>query len=135
MHAKINISISRNIYGRHSINIMGHIVTLGDFNYPRIDWKIMSTTEPSIEDKEFKCIEKLRDSDLIQHITESTTGRGTTEPSLLALIITSEDSEIILIETASALGKSDHSIIKVSLSCTPILEPNTKTVYKYNRGD
>ena len=48
-----------------------------------IDWKIMCTSVPSIEDKEFKFIEKLRDCYLIQHITEPTRGRGTTEPSLL----------------------------------------------------
>ena len=105
---------------------------LGDFNYPKIDWKIMCTSVPSIEDKEFKFIEKLQDCYLIQHITEPTKGRGTTEPSLLVLVITSEDSEIVSIETASALGKSDHSIIKVILNCTPIHEPTRKTFYKYD---
>ena len=39
MHAKINISISRNIYGRHSINIMGHGVTVTP---PRADYKDMN---------------------------------------------------------------------------------------------
>ena len=67
----------------------------------------MCTTVPSIEDKEIKFIEKFRDCYYIQHINEPTRGRGTTEPPLLDLVITSEDSEIVLIETASALGKSD----------------------------
>ena len=110
-------------------------VLLGDFNYPKIDWKIMSTTVSSIEDKEFKFIEKLRDCYFIQHISEPTRGRGTTKPSLIDLVITSEDFEIELIETASALGKSDHSIIKVILNCTPIHESIRKTVYKYDKGD
>ena len=79
----------------------------------------MCTTIPSIEVKEFKFIEKLRDCYFIQHISEPTRGRGTTEPSLLDLVITSEDSEIVLIETASALRKSDHR----------------KTFYKYDKGD
>ena len=95
----------------------------------------MCTTVPCIEDKAFKFIEKLRDCYFIQHITEPTRGRGTTEPSLLVLVIISEDSEIVLIETASALGKRDHSIIKVILNCTPIHEPIRKTVYKYDKGD
>ena len=89
-----------------------HVMLLGDFNYPKIDWKIMSASVTRIEDKDFKCIEKLRDCYLIQHITEPTEGRGTTEPSLLDLVITSEVFEIVSIETASALGKNDHSIIK-----------------------
>ena len=95
----------------------------------------MSTTVSSIEDKEFMFIEKLRDCYFIQHISEPTRGRGTTEPSLIDLVITSEDFEIELIETASALGKSDHSIIEVILNCTPIHEPIRKTVYKYDKGD
>ena len=103
-----------------------HVLLLGDFNYPKIDWKIMCTTVPSIEDKEFKFIEMFREFYFIQHISEPTRGRATTEPSLLDLVITSEDSEIVLIETASALGKSDHSIIKVILNCTPIHEPIRK---------
>ena len=113
---------------------MSHVLLFGDFNYPKIDWKVMCTV-PSIEDKEFKFIEKLRGCYFIQHISEPTRGRGTTEPSLLDLVITSEDSEIVLIETVSALGKSDHSTIKVILNCTPIHEPIIKTVYKYDKGD
>ena len=65
----------------------------------------MSSAVPGIEDEEFKFIEKLRDCYLIQHITEPTRGKGTTEPSFLDLVINSEDSEIVFIETASALGK------------------------------
>ena len=95
----------------------------------------MSTTVSSIEDKEFKFIEKLQECYFIQHISEHTRGRGTTEPSLIDLVITSEDFKIELIETASALGKSDHSIIKVILNCTPIHEPISKTFYKYDKGD
>ena len=67
----------------------------------------MCTMVPGLEDREFKFIEKFRDCYYIQHISEPIRGRGTTEPSLLDLVITSEDSEIVLIETASALGKSD----------------------------
>ena len=94
----------------------------------------MSTTVSSIEDKEFKFIEKLLDCYFIQHISEPIGVRGTTEPSLIDLVITSEDFEIVLTETASALEKSDHSIIKVILNCTPIHEPIRKTVYKYDKG-
>ena len=75
-----------------------HVLLFGDFNYPKIDWKIMCITVPSIEDKKF--IEKLRDCYFIHHISEPTRVRGTTGPSLLDLVITSEDSEMVLIKTA-----------------------------------
>ena len=65
---------------------MPHVLLLGDFSYPKLECKIMCTLVPSIKGKEFKFIEKLRDCYLIQHITEPTRGRGTTEPSLLDLV-------------------------------------------------
>ena len=71
----------------------------------------------------------------MQHITEPTRGRGTNEPSLLDLALTNDDTAISPIETASGLGKSDHSVIKVVLNCTPTYEPISKTVYKYDKGD
>ena len=40
-----------------------------------------------------------------------------------------------MIETASAIGKSVHSIIKVVLNCSPDYDPVSKTVYRYNKGD
>ena len=30
---------------------ISHVLLLGDFNYPKIDWKIMCTSVPSIEDR------------------------------------------------------------------------------------
>ena len=38
-----------------------HVLLLGDFNYPRINWETKSTTETRTEDKEFKFFEKLPD--------------------------------------------------------------------------
>lgn len=52
-----------------------HVLLLGDFNYPKIGWKTISTTAVSTQDKELKFIEKLRDCSLVQHITEPTRGR------------------------------------------------------------
>ena len=71
----------------------------------------------------------------MQHITEPTRGRGTNEPSLLDLALTNDNTAISTIETASGLGKSDHSVIKVVLNCTPTYEPISKTVYKCDKGD
>ena len=116
-------------------NIFFHVLLLGEFNYPRINWETKSTTATSTEDKEFNFLEKLRDCYLMQHITEPTRGRGTNEPSLLDLALTNDDTAISTIETASGLGKSDHSVIKVVLNCTPTYEPISKTVYKYDKGD
>ena len=35
-----------------------HVLLLGDFNYPRINWETKSTTATSTEDKEFKFFRK-----------------------------------------------------------------------------
>ena len=72
----------------------------------------------------------------MQHITEPTRGRCTNEPPLLLdLALTNDNTAISTTETASGLGKSDHSVIKVALNCTPTYEPISKTVYKYDKGD
>ena len=72
---------------------------------------------------------------LVQHISEPTKGRGTNELSHLDLVLTGEDTMIPKIETTSALGRSDYSIIKVVLNCSSDYDPLNKTVYKYDKEE
>lgn len=52
-----------------------HILLLGDYNIPGIDWKSY-TTEKGIDSVEYKFIETIRDCYLYQHIEEATRGKG-----------------------------------------------------------
>lgn len=69
----------------------------------------------------------------MQHITELTRNRGTNEPLLPGFVLTGEDPIISMIETVSALGRSEHFIIEVILNCSPDNDPISKT--RYDNGN
>ena len=83
----------------------------GDFNCSRINWEDISTTNLNTESLSFKLIETIRDCFLGQVIMESTRARGTTNPSLLDLVVCYDAMLITNLEYHSPLGKSDHSVI------------------------
>jgi len=67
-----------------------------------------------------KLIDTLQKNDLQQHINFPTRARGNATPHILDLIITkSNESFIENIEFDAPLGKSDHSIIRVSCKVNP----------------
>ena len=70
-----------------------HVVLVGDFNFPSIDWKNF-TTRTSESSKETHFIETLRDNFLIQHLEYPTRARKESNPSLLDLIISHDDYSI-----------------------------------------
>jgi hypothetical protein len=45
-----------------------HILIMGDFNYPNIDWENCNSNGDSTESIEYTFIENLQDSFLFQHI-------------------------------------------------------------------
>ena len=65
-----------------------HILMMGDFNYPDINWKNWTTKSENTENQEFKFIECIRDNFLSQHVQEPTRVRGNDTPNLLDLIFT-----------------------------------------------
>ena len=64
-----------------------HLLVLGDFNLPDIDWEFW-TTSSNTDSFEKKFIECIRDCFLFQHITEYTRQRGNDRPSTLDLVFT-----------------------------------------------
>ena len=86
------------------------VVLVGDFNLPDIDW--MNMTAPGSENNlSNKFLLNLFDNGLFQHIMENTRIRGRNQPSLLDLVITSDEESIFDIALLAPLGKSDHTAI------------------------
>ena len=110
-----------------------HICLVGDFNYKKINWKNMTTTESenSIEQKFIDCIQ---DNYLYQHVTKPTRIRGTDEPSLLDLVLTNEEYQVSDVRHHAPLGRSDHSVISFKFQCY-IEKASTQTKYMYHKGD
>jgi endonuclease/exonuclease/phosphatase family metal-dependent hydrolase len=105
-----------------------HLLILGDFNYPTINWQDMSTTgSPSSKEAHF--IEAFMASYLTQHVTMPTRARGQDRANLLDLVITNEEHMVRDITHESPLGKSDHSVIIFNLVC--YVETKEKWIERY----
>ena len=90
-----------------------HILITGDFNFPGIDWRCMSSSSKMEND----FVEAIRDSYLYQHVVEPTRCRHGQNPSTLDLIFTNQEEIMTNIKYHSPLGKSDHSCIKFDFLC------------------
>ena len=106
-----------------------HLI-LGDFNRKNIDWDSVSSA--SSDDNAF--IEATRDGFLTQLISHPTRARGTDQPSLIDLLLTSNAECIESLALDAPYGKSDHSIIKFTYRCKPESQPD-KIICKYEKAD
>ena len=88
-------------------NTFSHLLIMGDFNYPKIDWNSWSTNIENVEDPSNIFIETIKDHYLYQHVQQFTRGRGKDQPHILDLILTNEEDMIDHLEYLSPLGKSD----------------------------
>ena len=95
----------------HEMNHKGysHLLYMGDFNLPGIDWDTWSYNSTNVLNYENQFIECLRDCYLFQHITQFTRKRGSDYPSVLDLVFTNEENMVQDVELIAPVGKSDHS--------------------------
>ena len=76
----------------------------------------------------------IQDNFLFQHVVHPTRYREGVSPSVLDLILTNEEGMIRNLVYRSGLGKSDHAILRFSLTCysPPLVSRANKL--NYNRG-
>ena len=93
-----------------------HLLIVGDFNYPAIDWQscVSTDTDGSESDQFTEC---LRDCFLTQHVEKPTRFRGTQKPSILDLILTNEENVVSDIQYLAPVGNSDHCTLVLSYRC------------------
>lgn len=108
-----------------------HLLMMGDFNYPGIDWQ----TSFSDEETEMAFVDKIMDSGLYQHVNEVTRQRGTDEPHILDLIISKEDSNIDEVKHLSPLGKGDHSVLTFGYRCYPDIPSKETEIPLYHKAN
>ena len=109
-----------------------HILLMGDYNYPNIDWDAWHVN--NLESQEAKFMNCLQDNYLYQHITKPTRTRGTDRANVLDLII-SNDENITDLEYQSPLGKSDHSVLVFQYNCNVMLKDSVKEISMYNKAN
>ena len=67
---------------------------------------------------------------LHQHVRQFTRARGTNQPSLLDLLITSQADNVDNLEVLPPLGKSDHGIIQAELLLPDVTSRKGDVPYK-----
>ena len=111
-----------------------HLIIMGDFNLPKIEWETLTCRTSNNDDFHVKFIECIRDCYLFQHVTEATRVRGNNDPSVLDLIFSNEEDMVSNLTFEAPLGKSDHSVLCFSVKCTPEKSPPQIKVF-YTKGD
>ncbi|KAG1701354.1 Ribosome biogenesis protein bop1-B [Nymphon striatum] len=112
-----------------------HLLLMGDFNFPGINWDTWNTRSDSLDSLEYKFIECVMGNYLHQHVNEPTRARGSDNPNILDLILTNEENMITSIDYQSPLGKSDHRVLRFNFNCYTKIPQKDKTRRRYNRAD
>ena len=94
-----------------------HLLLLGDFTYPNIDWQNWYTLSENTNSPDTKFKEGIRDNFLFQHVTLPTRWRLGNKSNILDLVFTNEKGMIDDIVYESPLGKSDHSVLIITFRC------------------
>ncbi|XP_062579140.1 uncharacterized protein LOC134245717 [Saccostrea cucullata] len=123
----------RNLISEVSKLNFTHHLLMGDFNYPGINWDMM--TSSNIHSEEQKFLECLQDNFLFQMVNKPTRWRGTNTPSVLDLIITKDPDTVVDMELQSPLGKSDHCVIIFSYVCRVDVKKTKKKRKSYSKAD
>ena len=87
------------------------MIVMGDFNFPSIDWDL----EHSLNAQEQSFLERVSETGLNQMVHEPTRFRGGQRPSLLDLLLVSDENLIRNTEIMAPFGKSDHATIETSI--------------------
>ena len=108
-----------------------HMVLVGDFNYPGIDWNNLTATR--IEEKQF--LESVCDNFLCQHVEEATKIRIGQSPNMLDLIFSNEEGMICNVNYLPGLGRSDHICLLFQLNLYTNDSASKKESFRFPKGD
>ena len=123
------VATSRLISAAYNIN--PSVVIAGDFNYKEIDWE-NDYAPPDKQNQSF-FITGLQDCFLDQHVTEPTRYRENEIPSLLDLILSSEEDLVRDLEYLPPLGESDHICMRFNvrnIKQIDVLEKEKLNIFK-----
>ena len=115
----------------NSTQVYSHVLVVGDFNFPDIDWNTWNSCDQFCQ--EF--IESLRDSYLEQMVDKPTRFRINQNPSVLDLILVNDSNAIQSIDYLSPVGNSDHSILRFAYNCYIELENENAAKLNYFKGE
>lgn len=97
----------------HLSNTKQSVVVAGDFNFPDISWPL--TTLPPVNSPTSEFVNVIISSSFSQIVTEPTRIRMGQRPSLLDLLMTTDENILSDLEYLPPFGKSDHLVLKSNL--------------------
>lgn len=128
-HRRANIKLMNTVSADKAYS---HLLIMGDFNLPKIDWDSWSTRSDKDSGKFIEC---LRDNYLYQHVNEFTRCRKGNEPSILDILITNEEEMIREIKYNDPIGSSDHLVMNFKYQCEKVPNANKEMRLNYRKGD
>lgn len=111
-----------------------HVLVVGDFNHPQIDWK--EGISPRVTDNPAsKFLESVRDSFLVQHVQKPTHYRSEQTPSILDLVFSNEQAMIDSIRHEAPVGKSHHQTLLFKFRCYTEKKSHGVQRFNFAKGD
>ena len=111
-----------------------HLCILGDFNFKEINWDKGDTNTNETHQANIY-LELIRYNFLTQHVKQATRYIDNNTPSILDLVLTNEEHIIDEITHLPGLGKSDHEILEIKLSCYTIKVKKVTKKINYVKGN
>ena len=118
-------------------NIKGisHILLMGDFNYPEIDYTT-ATSSSSDRSHASRFLKKTQDNFLVQNVFEPTRYRPNCNPSNLDYVFASEENLVEDLKYEAPIGKSDHVCLTWKFVLEAVQqEGNGTRQFNYWKGD
>ena len=97
-------------------SVSSHLLLVGDFNIPQIDWELESANAPATH-YSHAFLEVIRDFFLFQHVRQPTRFRPGETANILDLILTNEEGMLSNLVHLPGLGNSDHDVLRFTLVC------------------
>jgi len=111
-----------------------HVMIMGDFNYPEIDWGLQMSSAPS-KHSSHVFLTGCMDSFLFQHVQQPTHYRAQQKANVLDLLFTNEEGMVDGLEYREPVGSSDHLLLEWTLNCYVPQVSTRVTKYSYDKGD
>ena len=114
-----------------------HKIIVGDFNHPGISW----TPDPELpegvspESPAHKFVECIRDTYLLQHITEPTRYRDGQRSTLDDLLFTNEQEMVEQLQIRDPVGASDHAGISFKMKFAPQAQTGHGITRNYHKAN
>jgi len=106
-----------------------HVLILGDFNYPEINWSSHTTSSTACGDTD-DFLKTVEDCFYTEHVQTPTR-----DDSILDLVLTRDPDLVSNVQVLYNFGSSDHSMIVCTVHSEHKLFENSRMICDYCKGD